>query len=138
MATSDFFAGSYAEAREKFLAAASAARAELKTFAHPSEHDPNGRALSTDVALLGPRDATRCLLLISGTHGVEGFAGSGCEVGFLEDRLYQALPRGACAVVVHAINPYGFAWLRRVNEDNVDLNRNFPAAAAERRVWGAA
>ena len=26
---------------------------------------------------------------------------------------------------MHAINPYGFAWTRRVNEDNVDLNRNF-------------
>ncbi|MEQ8611293.1 MAG: M14 family metallopeptidase, partial [Parvibaculum sp.] len=28
-------------------------------------------------------------------------------------------------VFIHAINPYGFAWNRRVNEDNVDLNRNF-------------
>ena len=26
---------------------------------------------------------------------------------------------------MHALNPYGFAWLRRVNEDNIDLNRNF-------------
>ena len=29
-------------------------------------------------------------------------------------------------VFVHALNPYGFSWVRRVNEDNVDLNRNFP------------
>ena len=28
-------------------------------------------------------------------------------------------------VLLHASNPYGFAWGRRVNEDNVDLNRNF-------------
>ena len=28
-------------------------------------------------------------------------------------------------VLVHALNPYGFSWVRRVNEDNVDLNRNF-------------
>jgi hypothetical protein len=27
--------------------------------------------------------------------------------------------------LVHAINPYGFAWLRRVTEENVDLNRNW-------------
>jgi hypothetical protein len=27
--------------------------------------------------------------------------------------------------LVHALNPYGFSHLRRVNEDNVDLNRNF-------------
>src|SRR5262249_1170126 len=28
-------------------------------------------------------------------------------------------------VLIHAINPFGFFALRRVNEDNVDLNRNF-------------
>jgi hypothetical protein len=46
-------------------------------------------------------------------------------VGFLQDRLFEALPSSACALLVHAVNPHGFAWLRRVNEDNVDLNRNF-------------
>src|SRR5205807_10591933 len=58
-------------------------------------------------------------------HGVEGFGGAGCQVGFLIDRLYEALPSSGCALLVHALNPHGFAWLRRVNEDNVDLNRNF-------------
>lgn len=28
-------------------------------------------------------------------------------------------------ILIHAINPYGFSWLCRVNEDNVDVNRNF-------------
>ena len=28
-------------------------------------------------------------------------------------------------MLIHALNPYGFAWLRRWNEDNIDLNRNF-------------
>ena len=32
---------------------------------------------------------------------------------------------GLRQVFVHALNPYGFAWDRRVTEDNVDLNRNF-------------
>ena len=27
-------------------------------------------------------------------------------------------------VIVHAVNPYGFACGRRFNEDGVDLNRN--------------
>lgn len=26
---------------------------------------------------------------------------------------------------IHAVNPYGFAWRRRVNENNVELNRSF-------------
>ena len=34
------------------------------------------------------------------------------------------MPDDLAIVLVHAINPYGFAWIRRVNEDNVDLNRN--------------
>ncbi|MFM0069193.1 DUF2817 domain-containing protein, partial [Paraburkholderia aspalathi] len=37
----------------------------------------------------------------------------------------QLLPAGTAVLLVHALNPYGFAWLRRANEDNVDLNRNF-------------
>jgi hypothetical protein len=69
--------------------------------------------------------ARNLLLVISGTHGVEGFAGSGCQVGFFDDQLYESLPPHAGATIVHALNPFGFAWLRRVNEDNVDLNRNF-------------
>jgi hypothetical protein len=27
--------------------------------------------------------------------------------------------------LIHALNPYGYAWRRRWNEDGVDLNRNF-------------
>jgi hypothetical protein len=81
--------------------------------------------LAIDVAQLGAATPDRALVVVSGTHGVEGFAGSGCQVGFLADRLHEALPASACALLVHALNPYGFAWLRRVNEDGVDLNRNF-------------
>ena len=28
-------------------------------------------------------------------------------------------------VLLHALNPFGVAWVRRANEENVDLNRNF-------------
>jgi hypothetical protein len=36
-----------------------------------------------------------------------------------------SLPEDCAIVFAHAINPWGMAWLRRVNEDNADLNRNF-------------
>jgi hypothetical protein len=125
MPIDELFAEDYARARTKFRSAAEAAGATLHTYDHPSQRGPAGEILSIDVAVIGAQDASRCLLLISGTHGVEGFAGSGCQVGFFRDFLYGALERNTCAVVVHALNPYGFAWIRRVNEDNVDLNRNF-------------
>ncbi|MBI3707301.1 MAG: DUF2817 domain-containing protein, partial [Proteobacteria bacterium] len=48
-----------------------------------------------------------------------------CQVAWLADGLVRELPRDTSALVIHSINPHGFAWLRRVTEDNVDLNRNF-------------
>jgi hypothetical protein len=125
MATSDFFAHSYDEARSKFLNISQSVGAILTQHALPNHCGPNGEALFVDVAQLGAVNPKSLLILISGTHGVEGFCGSGCQVGYLADRVYEALPADAGVMLVHALNPFGFAWLRRVNEANVDLNRNF-------------
>ncbi|MGD9536638.1 MAG: DUF2817 domain-containing protein [Alphaproteobacteria bacterium] len=117
------FAGSYAEARAKFLDAAQAAGAALRSYPHD---DP---ALGTDVAVLGPPDAPRRLVMISGTHGVEGFAGSAVLIDCLRRYVTSS---GLAIVMVHAINPWGFARLGRCTEGNVDLNRNFVDHAAPR------
>jgi hypothetical protein len=118
------FSATYHEARTKFLAATSRAGGALETISHP-ERAPDGGSLSTDVAWFGPRDAERVLVTISATHGVEGFAGSGAQVDWLERGEAGRLPQGVAALLIHAINPYGFAWLRRVTHENVDLNRNW-------------
>jgi hypothetical protein len=65
------------------------------------------------------------LVLISGTHGVEGFCGSGAQVDFLRRGEVAALPGDIGVLMLHAINPHGFAWLRRVTNENIDLNRNW-------------
>ena len=64
-------------------------------------------------------------MLSSGTHGVEGFTGSAIQIGLLQEAIASNLPPDIALLFIHAINPYGFAHLRRFNEDNVDLNRNF-------------
>jgi hypothetical protein len=115
------FSESYPEARERFLAAATQAGAELTTFRHPRATDPDGAALTVDLARLGPSTADRALLCVSGTHGIEGYAGSACQL----ELLCAAVPADTSVLLVHALNPYGVAYRRRVNEDNVDLNRNF-------------
>jgi hypothetical protein len=125
MPVADYFSSDYAAARELFRASAHAASASLDSHELPHHRGARSEALTIDVARLGAASATSALILISGTHGVEGFGGSGCQVGFFTDRLYEALPANACVVVIHALNPYGFSWLRRVNEDGIDLNRNF-------------
>ena len=118
------FASDYRDARARFLEACASAGATLDSLECP-EPSPDASPLFTDVALLGDPGAARVLLLNSATHGVEGFCGSGAMVGWLRDGGHRSIPDGVRVVLVHAINPYGFAWLRRVNVDNVDLNRNF-------------
>jgi len=125
MPATRFFSESYAEARSRFLDAVARTGSPLETFENPAGRGPTGETLATDVALFGPADAKNLLILVSGTHGVEGFAGSGAQTAMIEGLRFAALPARTAVLIVHAINPYGFAWLRRVNEDNVDVNRNF-------------
>ena len=124
MTAESFFAHDYAGARDKFLSAHRQVGARIENFKNPTA-GPNAETLTTDVAWIGPDDAENVLLTISGTHGAEGFCGSGVQVGWIETGLYKEMPENTALMQVHAINPHGFAWLRRVTEDNVDLNRNF-------------
>lgn len=115
------FSADYAEARQAFLEAARKSGAKPVTYAHPLS-GPNGEALATDVVWLGPKDADTVLVLLSATHGVEGFCGSAAQIDWLR---HGTVSDNSALLVVHALNPHGFAWLRRVTEDGVDLNRNF-------------
>ena len=121
------FAATYTEARAAFLHACAEAGGGLRSHRHPLS-GPAGAPLFLDEARFGPPDARRVLFISSGTHGIEGFAGSAIQVSLLQTGLATRLPSDVALVLVHAVNPWGFAWLRRVNEDNVDLNRNFADA----------
>src|SRR5262245_29992689 len=125
MVVTEHFSSSYREARAKFRAAAAARSATTESFVHPSIRGPAAEDLALDVAVLGSEAAQRVLMIVSGTHGVEGYAGSGCQVQLLLSDLCPALAQRQRVVLVHAVNPYGFAYDRRTNEDNIDLNRNF-------------
>ena len=116
---------SYAEARTAFLTACAARDARVTTTVHPRT-GLDGEELAIDVAEIGPADASSLVVIVSATHGVEGYAGSALQTRWLTDREDQ-LPPGVAMVMVHALNPFGMSWVRRVNEDNVDLNRNFVA-----------
>ncbi|RLE20250.1 MAG: DUF2817 domain-containing protein, partial [Actinobacteria bacterium] len=68
----------YEDARRQFLEAATAAGATLTSRAHPRT-GPTGEELAIDVAELGDTAATSTLVIVSGTHGVEGFTGSALQ-----------------------------------------------------------
>lgn len=115
------FSPSYSEARARFVQAADACGAHLHRYALPLL-GAQGEELAIDVAVHGPADAAQVLMTTSAVHGIEGFCGSAIQTGLLHN---LSLPPGVAVVHVHAVNPHGFSHARRVNEDNVDLNRNF-------------
>ena len=118
------FSQTYAEAREKFCAAAAAAGGRFRSHRNPTT-GPDGGALYMDTVRFGADEAPNMLAMMAATHGVEGFCGSGAMIAWLRAGGPAKLPAGTGALLIHGVNPHGFAWIRRVNEDNVDLNRNF-------------
>jgi predicted deacylase len=119
------FSDDYATARDRFCGAAHAMglRQEKLPVDVPT---PYGSDLSIDVAFAGSEQPSRVLIVTSGLHGVEGFFGSAIQVALLEDVLRRdAVPSGVSIVLVHALNPFGFFNIRRFDDENIDLNRNF-------------
>ena len=119
------FSPDYETARARFRTAVQQIECDLQAYPIDAAA-PGGENLSIDVARLGPTVASKVLIVSSGLHGVEGFFGSAVQTQLLERwSTRQHLGRELALVLVHALNPFGFAWLRRANEENMDLNRNF-------------
>ena len=126
IAVAEAFATSYAKARVKFLEAAAMAGLTIESQAHPLP-GRDGEVLAMDVVRDGPVNADKLLIISSACHGVEGYCGSGVQVSALHDAEWREKARtaGVAVLYIHALNPWGFSHLRRVTNENVDLNRNF-------------
>lgn len=128
---------SYAESRAGFLAMAAKLGGDVTSHPHgPASGGYRDPALSTDCAYFGPEDADSLIIISSGTHGIEGYAGAACQLHWMEHFQARARDTGLAWLLVHAVNPWGFLHDRRVTQEGVDLNRNFvdfpvhPAAGA--------
>jgi hypothetical protein len=124
-----WFSNSYAEAAGRFAIACQ----DLTSAGHNVTHQrlklgmkgPEAEELAIDIAVIGPLDSGKAIISSSGVHGVEGYPGSAIQLSIM-DKLAKSEPFDDHGVIfIHAVNPYGMAWWRRFNENNVDLNRNF-------------
>lgn len=118
-----YYSEDYRAARELILAKAKAGSSWRHTEFRHAETGADGLPLFLDVLMRGSENPKRILSICSGTHGAEGFCGSALQSQFIDDDM--ELPDDVAVFLVHAINPHGFSHMRRVTEDNVDLNRNF-------------
>lgn len=119
----DFFSHDYFTARARFREKVEKAKGRLQSLEIEAK-GPNAEPLTIDIAWFGASQPRRVLLHSAGLHGVEGFPGSAIQLQFLNDGI-PSIPEDAAIGLVHILNPYGMVWLRRVNENNVDLYRNF-------------
>ena len=127
----DLFSETYAQAREKFKT--TAANAGLACTSHVmTERGVEGEELAIDVVSSGARQPRQLLMIFSGSHGVEGFAGSAIQTGLMATQQLQNLPDDIAMVLVHALNPHGMSWSRRECEDGTDL-AEFQYALASRK-----
>lgn len=78
-----------------------------------------------NIYLPSAKDRTNLIVLTTGVHGMEGYIGSVMLDVFFEE-IYPTLDTEKTGILVIAnVNPYGMKYMRRYNENNVDLNRNF-------------
>jgi len=115
----DYFSENYFLARQKFLETCQEHNLPVQSYINPISED-----LVTDAVIIGNVTAERVLIVSSGTHGLEGLAGSGIQIGLLQ-HFAQSMPNNVALCLIHALNPWGMVMGRRQNEDNIDLNRNF-------------
>ena len=113
----------YKKSRQKFRDTAKKCNADILDKLVVDEEDD----LTIDIAIF-KGNPKQLVLHISGTHGVEGFIGSEIQneimtyaVEYSQSDINMNIPT---LMLVHGLNPFGMHYLRRVNEKNVDLNRN--------------
>ncbi|MGR9014441.1 MAG: DUF2817 domain-containing protein, partial [Gammaproteobacteria bacterium] len=124
---STIFPSSYAVARQRWLSNTTNLPCPTRGLPYPCAGiGPDGEQLVTDTIWLGREDAENVLVLIGGTHGIEGFTGSAVQIDMLTllaDGLI-VIPANTAVLMIHALTPWGYAWQRRCDADGVDLNRN--------------
>lgn len=118
-----YFSPNYTTARAQFRTAVEKEGGRL-TELRLDAKGPNGEDLTIDIAWFGAEKPKRALVHSSGLHGVEAFAGSAIQLQWLDEGI-PSVPEDSALVLVHVLNPFGMSWLRRFNENGVDLNRNF-------------
>ncbi|MBA4419814.1 MAG: hypothetical protein C0391_01570 [Anaerolinea sp.] len=121
----DLFSDSYEEARQKFKDSLAIIRQLFPNAQHQSHSLSIDPALTIDWITSEPPAKEKLFILTTGQHGLEGFTGAAVQQLFIHEYLPMLDHATTGLLLVHAINPWGMKHRRKVNGNNVDLNRNF-------------
>lgn len=130
-----FEAPDYFSSRDEFrswVALAKESSYSAQLYSDKVESSVSGD-LSVDSLYVKRPEAKGLLIMTAGVHGVEAPAGFLVLRKLIKENWRELEDTKLDFYFVHSVNPYGFAFKRRVNENNVDLNRNF---LIDRQLFG--
>ena len=117
----------YKLSRERFLDSCSmiSGHKELLRFEFPYI-DADRETMTTEYLRIGDRNLKKWLMISSGTIGLDLFIGSEIQTNFLKNLAFKSisLPKDVGLLLIHGVNPWGAAWLRPGNVNNVVLDFN--------------
>lgn len=119
------FPASYEDSRTRFLTYSKIleqkkiSTLQLSAPIPQKDKDP----LFIDGLYIDGENPNKLLIVTSGIHGAEAFTGATLQDFFVQYIAREGKPK-VSVLFVHAMNPFGFKYLRRTNANNVDLNRN--------------
>lgn len=100
-------------------------RSEITVVQTAHAIDESNGLYIDNIFIPATEESTNLIVLTTGVHGIEGYIGSVMLDVFFEE-IFDGIDRTSTGVLIVAnINPYGMKYMRRYNENNVDLNRNF-------------
>lgn len=123
---SPYFKENYQEAKKAFHTMANEIKRKYSAAQIGSEPIiAGGETLSVDYLYIPSPKSKSLLVINSGTHGIEAHVGSAVQLFFLNQFAIKGELTSTSVLIIHGLNAFGFKNNRRVNENNVDLNRNF-------------
>lgn len=112
---------SYLNYKEQIVALASKIGFKIKSYCPDAQAPHLETILIYNPAL---ETSSNAIIHISATHGVEGAAGAEVQLHLLQEKGSSLLQSSQGFLMIFALNPFGFYYLRRTSTENIDLNRN--------------
>ena len=120
-----YFPSSYEDSRSRFLASLHLIRQKWQSTqlqTHPLKNFPD---LSIDWLWAQAHKKETLVIISTAEHGIEGYVGYALMKIFIEEFAPHLDPENTGLLLIHGLNPWGMKHHRKVNENSVDLNRNF-------------
>ncbi|MCI0609978.1 MAG: M14 family metallopeptidase [Anaerolineae bacterium] len=120
-----YFPSSYEDSRARFLQSLNLIQQKWHSTLLETHPLKDHSDLSIDWLWAHAHKKETLVIISTAEHGIEGYVGSAMMKIFIEEFAPRLNPENTGLLLIHGLNPWGMKHHRKVNENSVDLNRNF-------------